>query len=79
MLGDSHGNVVHLGERDARIQRRHQKLIEEAPSPALDADACARRMGEAAVRARRRRVDYASAGTVEFLLRPGQPASTSWR
>ena len=66
VLGDGFGNLVHLGERDCTIQRRPQKLIEEAPSPALD-EAKRRKMGEAAVRAARA-VNYVNAGTVEFLL-----------
>ncbi|MCB1467050.1 MAG: biotin/lipoyl-binding protein [Sphingomonadaceae bacterium] len=66
VFGDKFGSVVHLGERDCSVQRRHQKVIEEAPSPAVDAD-LRRRMGEAAVRAAAA-IDYVGAGTVEFLL-----------
>jgi len=66
VLADGHGNVIHLGERDCTIQRRHQKLVEEAPSPAVDAD-LRERIGELAVEAARA-VRYRSAGTVEGLL-----------
>ncbi len=66
LLADSHGNTIYLGERECSLQRRHQKLIEEAPSFVVDAD-LRRRMGEVAVAAARA-VDYVNAGTIEFLL-----------
>lgn len=66
ILADSHGNVVHLGERDCSIQRNHQKLIEEAPSVALT-EKLRREMGKAAVRAAKA-AGYINAGTIEFLL-----------
>lgn len=66
IMGDKHGNAVYLGERDCSIQRRHQKLVEEAPSPALDSE-LRDRMGQAAVAAAKA-VNYHGAGTVEFLL-----------
>jgi acetyl/propionyl-CoA carboxylase alpha subunit len=66
ILADVHGRVIHLGERECSIQRRHQKLVEETPSPAVDSE-LRQRMGAVAVRAAEA-VDYANAGTVEFLL-----------
>jgi len=69
VLGDDHGNVVHLGERECSIQRRHQKLIEEAPSTVLSASE-RQAMGDAAVKAARA-VNYRGAGTVEFLYQDG--------
>ena len=68
VFGDRHGNAVHLFERECSIQRRHQKIIEETPSPLLDAE-LRRRMGEAAVAAVRA-VGYVNAGTLEFLVDP---------
>ena len=66
VFGDRHGNVVHIGERDCSVQRRNQKVVEEAPSPAVD-EALRARMGAAAVAAARA-VNYVGAGTVEFML-----------
>ena len=70
ILADKHGNVIHLGERDCSLQRRHQKLIEESPAPAVDAEMRERigRIGTDAARA----VDYVGAGTIEGLLQDGE-------
>jgi acetyl-CoA carboxylase biotin carboxylase subunit len=70
ILGDSHGNVVHLGERDCSLQRRHQKVLEETPSPALNAEARAS-IGEIAAEAMRK-FGYESLGTIEFLYENGE-------
>jgi acetyl-CoA carboxylase biotin carboxylase subunit len=70
IFGDAHGNFLHLGERECSVQRRHQKVIEESPSPFMTADLRGA-MGEAAVRLARR-ANYSSAGTVEFLVDAGR-------
>ncbi|MEC8039026.1 MAG: acetyl-CoA carboxylase biotin carboxylase subunit, partial [Pseudomonadota bacterium] len=70
VLGDGHGNVVHFGERDCSLQRRHQKILEEAPSPALDAasrDTIGKRVTDAL-----KKINYRSAGTIEFLYEDGE-------
>ena len=66
ILGDAHGNIVHLGERECSIQRRHQKIIEESPSPKVD-PFLREQMGEAAIKLAKK-IKYCSAGTVEFLM-----------
>jgi acetyl-CoA carboxylase biotin carboxylase subunit len=70
ILADYHGNIIHLGERDCSVQRRHQKLIEESPSPALS-EKLRRKMGEAAVKCAKA-ANYRGVGTVEFLLDKGE-------
>ena len=76
VLGDQHGNIVHLGERDCSLQRRHQKLIEESPSPAVDAQ-LREEMGAAAVKVAKA-AGYFSAGTVEFLLETTDAGPRFW-
>jgi len=68
ILGDSHGKIIHLGERDCSVQRRHQKLIEESPSPFLTSD-LRKKIGKAAIRAAEA-AEYENAGTIEFLVDP---------
>ena len=70
IIADAHGNVIHLGERDCSLQRRHQKLLEEAPSPALNAEQ--RAVVGARVATAVREMGYSSAGTVEFLYEDGE-------
>jgi acetyl-CoA carboxylase biotin carboxylase subunit len=70
VFGDGQGNAIHLGERDCSLQRRHQKILEESPSPALNADA-RRKIGET-VAAAMREIKYRGAGTVEFLYEDGE-------
>ncbi len=70
ILGDGQGNVIHLGERDCSLQRRHQKLVEEAPSPALNSQE-REEIGQLAIRAMEK-LNYASAGTLEFLYEDGR-------
>ena len=70
ILADNHGNVVHLGERDCSLQRRHQKLVEEAPSPALD-DAARKEIGEIVSKAIAK-IGYRNVGTIEFLYEEGE-------
>ena len=76
ILADSFGNVVHLCERDCSIQRRHQKLLEEAPSPAISED-IRKAMGQAAVNAAKA-INYEGAGTIEFLLDESDPKNKKW-
>src|SRR5699024_5044308 len=71
ILADTHGNIIHLGERECSLQRRHQKIIEEAPSVLLD-DHTRARIGQAAVDAAAS-VEYVGAGTVEFLVSDEEP------
>ncbi|MEM9964362.1 MAG: acetyl-CoA carboxylase biotin carboxylase subunit [Asticcacaulis sp.] len=70
VIADSHGNVVHLGERDCSLQRRHQKVLEEAPSPAIDADARSK-IGNIVVEAMKK-IGYLGVGTIEFLYEDGE-------
>src|SRR5258707_13810855 len=66
VLGDQHGKIIHLGERECSIQRRHQKLVEESPSPGMDAKR-RKELGAKVVRALEK-IGYTNAGTVEFLM-----------
>ena len=75
ILGDEHGNIIHLGERECSIQRRHQKLVEESPSTALTPK-LRKRMAEAALTGARA-VGYQNAGTIEFLLDPTASSTSS--
>ncbi len=77
VFGDSHGTIVHLGERDCSVQRRHQKVIEEAPCPVMT-DALRNEMGAAAVAAAQS-INYRGAGTVEFLLDEYRQVSIFWK
>jgi acetyl-CoA carboxylase biotin carboxylase subunit len=70
VLADSHGNAIYLGERDCSLQRRHQKVVEEAPAPGITPKQ-RRRLGEICIEACRR-IDYRSAGTIEFLYQDGE-------
>ncbi len=77
ILADNYGHAIHLGERDCSVQRRHQKLLEESPSPVVDPELRARMGGDAAVAASSA-IGYRNAGTIEFLSTP-TATSTSWR
>src|SRR5205814_8575973 len=66
VLGDQHGNIIHLGTRDCSLQRRHQKILEEAPAPSVP-DSVAERIGAAAVRGAKA-MNYSTVGTFEFLM-----------
>ena len=77
MLADAHGNVIHLGERDCTIQRRHQKLVEETPSPAVDAELRGR-IGGIAVEAARA-AGYRSRRDDRGPARPATASTSSWR
>ena len=77
VFADTHGDCVHLFERDCSVQRRHQKVLEEAPAPGMTAE---RRAAMGGPRSKRRKaVGYVGAGTVEFIAHPGRRGSTSWR